>query len=719
MRVMKSVCVLAVLLFPGAGHSQQNTDFEKSNFPGRKEEFREAVKKLETGKDFFAQGKTELEEYRKNYLMARKACPASVYDYQKAGYSAFRNALAPLNDANRFNPNNAELNYMLGLIWFMSDAASPNAVNFFERSWKLSKIPDSDQAYWLAWSYQLNEHWDEAIRLYEIYKDQLQQKIRLNPAYIEDVKKKISECENGRNLSATPERVFVDNLGSSINSAYPEYGPAITADEETIYFTSRRPGSTGTKKDESDNGYFEDIYMSQKAEAKWQPAKQLSKNVNTEGHDAVAGLSPDGSKLYVYRFAGNDGGDLYESVLFGLDWEKPAHMNKYINTKYHESSVSLSYDGRKLFFVSDKESGYGDRDIYYSEMDLNGEWGPAKNIGQEINTKYAEDGVFMHPDGTTIYFSSKGHNSMGGYDIFKSTLVNGKWQKPVNLGYPINGPDDDVFFVVSGSGNRAYFASAKTGGYGEKDIYKITFLGPEKPPLLNTLDQLLAERANPISNLKAESAVEVTSSRLTILKGVVSDEKTGKPLEASIELIDNDKNALLAVFKSNTSTGKYLVTLPSGKDYGITVKSEGYLFHSENFNLPQAAEFQEFVLDVALKRLEVGSSVILKNIFFDFDKATLRPQSQPELDRLVSLLKNHPTLKVEVSSHTDDKGSADYNLKLSESRSQSVTDYLIEKGVSSERLVSKGYGESKPVDKNDSEKGRQNNRRTEFKILSK
>jgi outer membrane protein OmpA-like peptidoglycan-associated protein/Tol biopolymer transport system component len=608
---------------------------------------------------------------------------------------------------------------MLGFIWFHSDPINPETLKFLEKANELGTKTGVDVAFWLGWAYHLNSRWEDAEKYYNEYLITLQAKAKVNAAAIEEVKKRLDECSVGKKLSANPEKVFVDNLGPAINTAYPEYGPAITTDEETIYFTSRRSNSVGGKRDQSDNGYFEDVYSSAKVKGKWQPCKQLSKNVNTEGHDAAAGLSPDGSKLYVYRFTGDDGGDLYESVLFGLDWEEPTHMNKNINTRYHESSVSLSFDGRHLYFVSDKESGLGGRDIYVSEMDLNGEWGPARNLGPTINTKYAEDGVFVHPDGVTLYFSSKGHGSMGGYDIFKSTLVNGRWQEPVNLGYPINGPDDDVFFVVSGSGNRAYFASSKMGGYGDKDIYKITFLGPEKQPLLNSQDQLLALISNPISNLKTESAIEVSSAKLTILKGVVMDEKSEKPLESTIELIDNEKSQVLATFKSNVSTGKYLVTLPSGRNYGIAVKCDGYLFHSENFDLPQAAEFQEFNLDFALKKIEVGNTVILKNIFFDFNKATLRPSSESELNRLVGLLKDNSSVKIEIGSHTDNVGTNDYNVKLSESRSKMVVQYLVTKGVSPNRLVAKGYGEVKPKSTNDTEEGRQENRRTEFKVLSK
>jgi outer membrane protein OmpA-like peptidoglycan-associated protein len=712
---MKNLLFTITLIFFSFLSFSQSIEFDKDNFPGKKDEMKAARKQVDIGKEFYMQGRKEFEDFKKSYFSEHRYYPVSHYDYQKSGYNNFRDAISPLGEGQRFNPNNARLNYMLGFISFITDPTTPQTLKYFETAYKLDPLAETDMAFWLAWSYQLNSRWDDAIKHYQLYLTQGKK----NAGETDDVNKKIAECNSGKKYSATPERVFVDNLGSAINSSFPEYGPSISADEETIIFTARRDNSTGGKRDENDNGYYEDVYSSVKLNGKWQASKQLSKTVNTDNHDAAAGLSSDGSKLYVYRHSGKDGGDLYESVLFGADWEAPVHMNKNINTKYHESSVSLSFDGRRMYFVSDKESGLGDRDIYYSDMDVKGEWGASKNIGPVINTKYAEEAVFMHPDGVTLFFSSKGHNSMGGYDIFKSKLVNGVWSAPENLGFPINGPDDDVFFVVSGSGSRAYFASSKTGGFGEKDLYKITFLGPEKAPLLNTQDQLIAMAANPVSNLKVENAVEVASAKLTILKGVVSDAKTHQPLESSIDLIDNDKNVVLATFKSNSSTGKYLVTLPSGKNYGIAVKRDGYLFHSENFNIPDNAAFQEFTKDVALKKIEIGSTIVLRNIFFDFDKATIRPESANELERLIKLLNDNPTLKIELGSHTDSKGSDDYNWKLSESRSKSVVDYLIGKGISTARLVAKGYGETKPIDTNDTDEGRQNNRRTEFKILEK
>jgi outer membrane protein OmpA-like peptidoglycan-associated protein/tetratricopeptide (TPR) repeat protein len=715
---MKKLFYIFLILFPCIFQAQ-SVEFEKANFPGRKDELKEAIRKLQLGTEFYTMGRKEYDDVRKNSLITKKYYPVSVRDYMQAGLLNFKNASASLNDAHRFNPKNADLNYMLGLINFFTDPRKKETLEHLENAFELGPNTNNDVAYWLAWAYQLNTKWDDALKYYDFYLKILMIKAKSNAAAIEDVKKKISECEVGKKFSANPERVFVDNLGATINTQYPEYGPCITADESMILFTARRPNSIGGKRDDSDNGYYEDVYYSMKVDDKWTSSKQLSKNVNTEFHDAAAGLSPDGNKLYVYRDMEKDGGDIYESILFGLDWEEPVRMNKFINTKYHESSVSISYDGKRLYFVSDKEPGMGDRDIYYSDMDINGEWGPSKNIGADINTKYGEDGVFMHPDGLTLYFSSKGHGTMGGYDIFKTTFENGKWLTPINLGYPINGPDDDVFFVVGGNGNRAYFASAKPGGYGDQDIYMITFLGPEKQPILNTQDQLLASSTNAISELKTEIPTEVKSAKLTILKGIVADEKTEKPLESTIELIDNEKNTVLATFKSNKATGKYLVTLPSGHNYGIAVKANGYLFHSENIDLPQATDFQEFTLNIDMKKLEIGSTVVLRNIFYDSDKSTLRKESENELRRLVKLLQDNATMTIELSSHTDDVGAEDYNMRLSFERSNTVVDYLISKGIASSRLVPKGYGESKPIAKNDSEKGRQKNRRTEFKILSK
>ncbi|MGB4229892.1 MAG: OmpA family protein, partial [Bacteroidales bacterium] len=320
------------------------------------------------------------------------------------------------------------------------------------------------------------------------------------------------------------------------------------------------------------------------------------------------------------------------------------------------------------------------------------------------------------PDGRTLYFSSQGHNSMGGYDIFKSTYKDGYWSKPENLGFPINTADDDLYFVLSSSGQRAYFSSSRKGTIGDQDIFMITFI-IDKPMNTSTEDNLIAYKTKPVQEIKIESAITIETPSLTLLRGFIYDEDTKKPLEAQIVLTDNEKNEELAVFSSNAQTGRYLVSLPSGKNYGIAVKKEGYLFHSENFVIPENAQYQEIQKDIYLKPIKIGQSIVLRNIFFDFDKATIRPESKTELENLIKLMNDNPNIKIEISGHTDNIGSAAYNQKLSESRAKAVVDYLIEHGIERSRLSYMGYGLEKPIASNDTEEGRQLNRRVEFKII--
>jgi len=282
--------------------------------------------------------------------------------------------------------------------------------------------------------------------------------------------------------------------------------------------------------------------------------------------------------------------------------------------------------------------------------------------------------------------------------------------------------------VISASGLHGYYASFKKGGVGEKDLYMITFLGPEKEPLMNAEDNLLASIAAPIKEKVVVPKIQVTKSNLAILKGIIRDEKTQKPLLATIELIDNEKGTIISTFSSDAQTGKYLVSLPSGKNYGIAVKANGYLFHSENFDIPASSGYKEYNKDVDLKRVEVGKSIVLRNIFFDLDKSNLRSESNSELARLKKLMDENPTMKIEISGHTDTRGSGTHNKTLSQSRAKVVVEYLIGKGISSSRMTSAGYGEDSTLvsdaeiaklrSKTQKEEAHQSNRRTEFKITA-
>jgi len=530
--------------------------------------------------------------------------------------------------------------------------------------------------------------------------------------------KYIEEVKNGIEITATSERVWIDNLGERINSEWPEYAPLISTDESLLIITARRPEGVGGLVDEVDNMPYEDIYMSRNLKGKWSPLVNLGEVINGTGHDASSGLSPDGKTLFVFKGSQKGNGDIFVSRLEGQVWTKPKSLGKNINTKAHETSAALSYDGQELYFISDREGGEGGKDIWVSQWDADREeWGVASNLGGVVNSPYDEDGVYLHPDGKTLYFSSRGHNSIGGNDIFFAEKVNGSWQKPVNIGHPINTPDDDVFFVVAADGRTAYYASIREDGYGDKDIYRITFLGPEKQPVLDVEEELLLGSDMKQMALPMQEEVKIRTSRMILLKGVVVDDKTNEPVAANIDLIDNRTSGVVATFASDPGTGTYLVMLPAGRNYGLNVSADTYLFNSMNFDIPDTAVYKEFYKVIRLNRIKIGERIVLRNIFFDYNAFTIRNESEAELERLTKLITENPQIKVEISGHTDNVGGDDYNQKLSENRARAVVDYLIKSGVPKERLLYAGYGKSQPIASNDTPEGRQENRRTEFKII--
>lgn len=483
-----------------------------------------------------------------------------------------------------------------------------------------------------------------------------------------------------------PQEIIITNLGENLNSPYDEYAPIISADGLMMIFTSRRPLTSDANAAQM-NG-MENIYVSYYNDMtwKWSEAKLLGPTINQpmRNNSAIA-LSNDGQRMLLYR--GDRSGNIYESELIGEDWSEPVKMPEPINSKKHESSASISPDGRTIYFISNRKKGQGGLDIWMSHMDKSGKWEKAENLGPTINTSENEEGVFIHPDGKTLYFSSKGHNTKGGYDIFKSVFENNKWTAPFNMGDSINTPDDDLFYNVTADGKTAYYSSIRAGGFGKKDIYELYF-----------------------KNKKKESG-------LVLFKGVVLDKESFLPIGADIQITDNDENEVINIVKSNKATGKFLVALPAGKNYGIAINKKGYLFYSENINIPASADYKEIRRPISLKKLDIGNKIVLKNIFYDYGKATLKPQSIAELNQLVKLLNLSINIKIEIASYTDSQSSAEFNLGLSQARSQAVVDYLFAAGISRDQMIAKGYGESNPIASNDNEEGRKLNRRTEINIL--
>lgn len=583
----------------------------------------------------------------------------------------FYQARLTYEEALTFKPDNPDTHYKLA-ICYLELSLKTKALEHAAYAVKYSAVPTKDMYMLLAQTYHLNHQFDKAIEFYK--------KSDPNNTNKKVISKKIKECEYGKQYVSNATDAKVTNAGNIVNTEYHEYLPYITADRMKLFFTSRRPGSVGGKKAE-DNQPYEDIYMCLNKGGAWDTPINVT-SLNTETHDACVGLSEDGQTMFVYK--GTNGGDLYISELKGKHWTKPEALP--FNTPGFESTASLSPDGRTLYFIFKPTTG-GSRDIYTCQRTLSGTWSKPKRL-DIVNTEYDEDSPYIHPDGKTLYFSSQGHSSMGGYDVFKSTrLPNGTWSSPQNLGYPINTAGDEVYFVLSADGKVGFYSSDKEGGYGKQDIYSIRM---------------------PVSE---------TEPQLTLLTGTVKDAATAKPTEAEITVTDNTTREIISKTKSNSEDGSYLIALPCGKNYGIAIEKKGHLFHSENINLDCSQGYKEYKKEIKLVEAKSGSKVVMKNIFFDTGKSDLRPESFEELNRLIKLLKENSSLKIEISGHTDNTGDPKANQILSEQRAASVVNFLIANGIEKSRLISKGYGSSMPIDTNDTPEGRQNNRRTEFKIL--
>jgi WD40-like Beta Propeller Repeat len=376
----------------------------------------------------------------------------------------------------------------------------------------------------------------------------------------------VSNIGNAREITQKAVKVKLENIGEPINTSASEYVPVISADESVLIYTYSGPKSTGGLMDadlrkDPEGDYYEDIFIAKKKEGFWNQPESMT--INTKGHDASIGLSPDGQELYTYRSTRKDKGDIYLSKLVGDKWSEPKKLGKNVNTEFWEGSCSISADGWFLYFSSERPGGSGGRDIYVSKKLDNGEWGPAVNLGTNINTPYNDDAPFIHPDGITLFFSSEGHNSIGGYDIFYSIKKDNDWITPINMGYPLNTTSDDAYYVINAKGDKGYFSSNResTEAKGENDLYSIApgLIG-EKPVLV-------------------------------LLKGLVQG--NCNPIAAKISVTKKSINEAIGPFNSNALTGKYLMALSPGQTYQFSVTAAGYNQVSEELNLMDLKKFVE------------------------------------------------------------------------------------------------------------------------------
>jgi outer membrane protein OmpA-like peptidoglycan-associated protein len=656
----------------------------------------------------------------------------------------FIDALEIFNQAVNMSPDDPDANFKLGMTYLYTENKS-KALPYLEKAYKIKPEVDEDFDYHIGLAYQYSHLYGQAKRHFQEFQ-------RKNKKLASMATHKIVECTIGDSLIQHPTYVQIENAGNGINSPFHEYSPILSADGHTMIFTSNR--STDDYKIKSGTN-FEDIYITRKSGSSWTVPEKISPNINIKFHDAAASLSADGKTLFLYYEEGS--GDIYTSTL-GDGWSKPVPLNKNINTPlFWETSACVSADGKKLFFTSNRPGGKGELDIYMSELDDKGNWGKAVNLGPNINTHGNEDSPYIHPDGVTLYFSSDGHPTMGSNDIFRSEFKNGKWSKPVNLGYPVNSIEYDGFFTISADKKTGYYSTIREDGLGEADIYVVKFLDPPPvkhepvviaskdpepvieqpkeepkeepkveipvvtaavPPVVETpkketpKHEVVEEYVDPIVQVHRDMKV------VTILKGKVIDEDSGKPLAAIVTLVDNQTRKVITKINSDQSSGDFELVVPHGGNYGVATERIGYLFNSINFNVPQFAEYQEIDMHIILQKAEVGSKQTLKNVFFDVGKADLKHESVAELEKIKELLLANSHLKVQINGHTDNSGNAAANKILSLRRAESVVNYLVSQGIDPSKLSAKGYGSERPLVSNDDEsEGREINRRTEIEIL--
>jgi outer membrane protein OmpA-like peptidoglycan-associated protein len=623
------------------------------------------------------------------------------------------------------DPENLKANYEAGA-YRLSTIGKDLAVQYFLRVYELDPNYVFDIEFLIGSSYQYGLEFDKAIDYYNRYIT----KFNKRPNYqgrktsLDVVQRKIYECENGKEFVANPHGYSIVNIGREINSEYDDYAPVLNEDETELIFTSRRRDGNSNQDVDQDNKPFEEIFISYKENGAWTKAKGMNV-VNSPYHESTLALSRDGNTLFIYK--DENRGDIYSSKRQpNGNWSPPKLLPGLINSSYEENSVTISPDEKTLYFSSNRPGGYGGLDIYSATLNSNGEWSNIKNLGPKINTVEDEDGPFADYDGKTLYFSTKGRKGMGGFDIFKTIFdaATGEWSEPENLGYPINTPDNDAFIVISKDGKRGYYSSVREDAIGYDDIYMVNLV--EDPIAKKDPEPV---KPNPVKEPEPEKdpvkepikePVLPQPKRVVPLKYVVSvvDVSTKQPIDAKVKLQGAKDNVAVGSTTKGNGRFEFSINAQALKDYRLSVEAEGYIFVNQTVALPGATD-QEKVINrtVEMRKLEVGAVSVLRNLYFDFDKASFKQESYNELNKLERMMLQNPNLKVEISGHTDNIGSKNYNQLLSRRRAEAVKDFLTKKGIDARRISVIGYGETRPLASNDDDKeGRELNRRVEFKV---
>ena len=590
------------------------------------------------------------------------------------------------------DPNNAKALFNAGISYMSFD--KEKASDYIYKAQKLKPKVSKDVDYWLGRVDHLNYNFDEAIAHYSAYNATLKK----NDQRKEELSQLIAHSKNAKVQFNSPKDIFVKNLGPTINTQYSEHSPVISSDDKLLIFTSRgenvtgASGSVSDKKNKSvaaDGEYYEDVFEAMRIDDEnWQKPRSLSGVLNGKGHDASVQLFDNDSKLLMYRNDNN--GDLFVTDKSGGDWTAPKPLDGNINSKAFESDAFITPDGLTLYFSTGKYSEDGTLDLYTATRSAIGsDWGTPRSLGANINTKYDDDSPYLSKDGKTLYFSSRGHNTMGGYDIFKSDYdeAGRKWGPAQNMGYPVNTPDDDSYYRLSPDGSYAYLSSYRIGGYGEKDIYTINYI----------------KNANIIGKVFSKK------DSTTVIPGV----------ELVFSGAQADKTALS--FRDVTKeTGDYRVAVLSGRTYQVAVSKDGKNIETQEFPVPVSTNdsttiTKNFYIDYV--DTTSGNNMAFKNIYFDTDKYKLRPESITELNNISQVLTANTGLNISIEGHCDSRNTDEYNMVLGQNRADAAKNYLVKQGIADSRLTTVSYGERRPAAPNDSPENMQLNRRDEFKAV--
>lgn len=547
------------------------------------------------------------------------------------------------------------------------------AVEFYQRTIRFdtSKVNYPGAYMYLGARALDDSHYEEAKK----YLTTALENTNKNAMAYQQIQKQLRRADMGMKAMANPLNIRPEKLTATINARQKQYFPVLTADGNTLIFTA----ITGNED--------EDLYLSRRVNGTWESPVPIATNINTPNNEGTCSISADGKIMVFTSCEGRrsfGSCDLFITRREGDSWTEPENMGPFVNSPYWDSQPSLSPDGSRLFFSSDRPYGVGKKDLWMSTMDEDGKWSRAVNLGPGINTPENEVSPFVHANGTSLFYSSNGREGLGNHDIYMTSIRENFGAESVNLGYPINTSGDESGLFISADGKSALYSKQE----GDQ-TYIYEFQVPRE----------LASRFD----------------RIYYIKGYIKDAKTQKPLYSTVELVNSRTGERVSRFLSDPVTGDYMSVLPEEGQYIMYIETPGYFFKSLKFDFKQGNENQE--LDIHLTRIEKETKETLENIFFDTGSARLRSESDIELKKLTEMLKRNPKLTVEISGHTDDVGNDKANLELSNRRADAVVDYLKGKGISAERLVAKGYGETQPKVKNDTDANRQLNRRIELKVL--